>query len=255
MSDLIGAHALDWIVRFTMLGAVAYAVVIIHSEQARTTRLVDRTLCRRLAELLPLPRLGDRGTLMAMLRDIAPGHDLALYTAGESALLIARRPPLEPPGPEEARWMEVHRAALQAGQVVREQECGALVPLRLRDGTLTGALVVGTHKRCRSTTRPERRCVTSPRSWPVSPRWSWHPHHGRWPVLGVHRGAHHPRRPHRRVRRRRAVDRGRHLDHRAAPGRARGLVLCARERARLRQPGRDHASPSLAPGWLRIVRD
>jgi hypothetical protein len=140
------AWVFDWIVRFTFLGAVAYAVFIIHSERARATRLVDLTLCRRLAELLPLPHLGDRGTLMAMLRDFAPRHDLAVYTAGEPALLVARRHPLEPPGPEEARWIEVHRAALQAGQVVREEECGVLVPLRLRDGTLTGAIIVGTHK-------------------------------------------------------------------------------------------------------------
>jgi hypothetical protein len=136
----------DWIMRLTLLGAVAYAVFVIHSERARATRLVDLTFCRRLAELLPLPHLGDRGTMMAMLRDIAPRHDLAVYAAREPVLLIARRHPLEPPGPEEARWVEVHRAALQAGQVARDGECGILVPLRLRDGTLTGALIVGTHK-------------------------------------------------------------------------------------------------------------
>jgi hypothetical protein len=138
--------ALDWIVRLSLLGAAAYALFIIRREQARATRLADLILCRRLAELLPLPHLGDRGTLLAMLRSIAPGHSLAVYTAGEPPLLIARRLHYMPPGAEAALWIEVHRDALLSGQVVREALCGTIVPLRLRNGLLTGAIVIDTRE-------------------------------------------------------------------------------------------------------------
>ncbi len=140
------AWAFDWLVRYAMLAGVAYAIYVIHHERARACAEADRRWCVRLAALLPLPHLGDRGTLLVMLQDVAPEHDFALYAAGEPALLIARRQTSSPLGPEAARWIEVHRDALQGGQVVREPRCGTLVPLRLRDGALTGALIIDTQR-------------------------------------------------------------------------------------------------------------
>jgi hypothetical protein len=146
MSDLTWGEVADWIARFLAFGVAGYAVRVIQRERSDAQRDAELRLRRRLAELLPLPHFGDRGALLGMLRDIAPGYDLALYTAGEPALLVFRRDGLEPPGPEEARWIEVHREALLAGRVVREPACGAIVPLRLRNGALTGALIVATGK-------------------------------------------------------------------------------------------------------------
>ena len=145
MNGTLGS-AFDWLVRYAMLASVAYAIYVIHHERARACAEADRRWCVRLAELLPLPHLGDRGTLLVMLQDVVPEHDLALYAAGEPALLIARRPASSSLGPEAARWIEVHRDALQGGQIVREPGCGTLVPLRLRDGALTGALIVDTQR-------------------------------------------------------------------------------------------------------------
>lgn len=149
MTEAALVQTFDWVVRFAMLGVVTYAVWVIHREKALAARLVDRLVCRRLAELLPLPHVGDRGTLIAMLREIAPAHDIAIYTAGQPALLVARRREHAPPGAEEARFIEVHRDALLGGQIVREPACGTLVPLRLPNGFLTGTIIVATLEKLR----------------------------------------------------------------------------------------------------------
>lgn len=135
----------DWLLRVGLAVGIFYAVSCARRERTQALEEVGVIVQLRLAELLPLPHLGDRGTLVSMLRDIAPGHDLAVYTAGEPPLLVARRSRWEPPGAGEARWIEVHRDALLTGEVVREEHCGTLVPLRLRDGRLVGALIVATH--------------------------------------------------------------------------------------------------------------
>ncbi len=135
---------IDWLLRVAMAAAVIYAVHVVHRERREARDDALLALQWRLMELLPLPHLGDRGTLLAMLDAVAPGHDLALYTAAEPALLVARRHPLAPPGAAEARWVEVHRPALLDGRPVREAGCGTLIPLRLRDGHLAGTLIVAT---------------------------------------------------------------------------------------------------------------
>jgi hypothetical protein len=136
--------ALDWLLRLGMAAAIAYAIHVARRERHDARKDAEVFLHWRLMELLPMPHLGDRGTLLAMLHDLAPDHDLAVYTASEPALLVARRHPLEPPGASEARWVEVHRASLLDGHTVREETCGTLIPLRLRDGRLTGAVIVAT---------------------------------------------------------------------------------------------------------------
>lgn len=146
MNEASMLTAADWLLRAAFVGGIAYALRTTQRERTRAREDAIIALQQRLMELLPLPHLGDRGSLMGMLRDIAPDHDLSIYTAGEPVLLVTRRNPHEPPGAEEARWVEVHRAALSVGQVVYEPRCGTLVPLRLRNGHLAGALIIPTRK-------------------------------------------------------------------------------------------------------------
>lgn len=144
MPDMTCTWPVDLVVRYAMLATVVYAVAVIHRERRFAAREAERSLLARLAELLPLPHLGDHTTLAALLSDIAPGCALAIYSTGEPVLLVFRRDEREPPGRVETRWVEHHREALRAGEIVREQDCGTLIPLPLRDGALVGALLVAT---------------------------------------------------------------------------------------------------------------
>jgi hypothetical protein len=104
---------------------------------------IEMLLDLRLARVLPLPHLGDRGSLLAMLRDFARDRPLALYTTGEPACLVSRRDGSEPPGPAEARFVEIHRQRLATGDLVFDARCGTLIPALTRDGELRAALIVG----------------------------------------------------------------------------------------------------------------
>lgn len=92
--------------------------------------------------LLPLPYEDDRKAVLDLLRDFAPGRELAVYSVGDPPLLVAHRGGENAPGAAQARWIEFHRAALSRGEIVVEEHCGTLVPAFTRTGLWRGVVIV-----------------------------------------------------------------------------------------------------------------
>ena len=140
--------ALDWTLRVAALGAVTYCVRAVHLSLARipTPADVERCVDWRLFELLPLPYLGDRGTLLELLRNIAPGQPRAVFALTDTPLLLVREGGSDAPTPADARWIELHRATLARGEHVHHTPAGTLLPLLTRGGRLSGAIVVAGRK-------------------------------------------------------------------------------------------------------------
>ncbi len=129
-----------------VVAAVAATIIVTIAERLRphAVLLSDLELIvnRRLAELLPLPHLGDRGTLLAMLWQFVPKRSLAVYAVGDPSVLIARRNPNDAPDATDARFIEIHRHRLALGAVVEDPRCGTLIPALTRSGRLTGVVIV-----------------------------------------------------------------------------------------------------------------
>jgi hypothetical protein len=129
-------------------GVGAYCARALRRTIARmpTPEDVERCVQWRLMELVPLPYLGDRSTVLDMLRGVALERPLAVFVMAESPLLIARDGDWDAPVPADARWVELHHETLARGEHVQQKPTGVLVPLLTRDGRLTGVLVVGGHR-------------------------------------------------------------------------------------------------------------
>jgi hypothetical protein len=144
----------DWfvsaglVVGVASVGVGAYCVRVLRRAVARmpTPDDVERCVQWRLMEILPLPYLGDRSTLLDMLHGIAPGRAIAVFITAATPLLLARDGDWEAATPAGACWVELHLAALARGEHVRCEGIGVLVPLRTRDGRLTGAVAVSGHQ-------------------------------------------------------------------------------------------------------------
>lgn len=134
-----------------VVAVVAAAIVVVAAERVRPRAValsaVELIVNRRLAELLPLPHLGDRGTLLAMLWQFVPKRSLALYAVGDPSVLIARRNPNDAPDATDARFIEIHRHRLALGAVVEDPRCGTLIPALTRSGRLTGVVIVAGSER------------------------------------------------------------------------------------------------------------
>jgi hypothetical protein len=133
---LLGSAALLAALASALLLARLLRDPITHSD-------VEQYVDWRLVQLLPVPYLGDRTTLLSLLEKLAPGRPLALYAVDEPHALVAQRHEHGPPAAAEACWIEIHRALLSQGRVVVDERCGTIVPTRDRDGRLRGALIIG----------------------------------------------------------------------------------------------------------------
>lgn len=135
----------------TLVGALVVAVVaatiiVALAERVRPHGValskVELLVNRRLAELLPLPHLGDRGALLAMLWQFVPKRSLAVYAVGDPSVLVARRNQNDAPDASDARFIEIHRHRLALGAVVEDLRCGTLIPALTRSGHLRGVVIV-----------------------------------------------------------------------------------------------------------------
>ena len=128
------------------------AVVILAANdagwRAHKRRFVDKEhldyyIQFRLMQMLPLPYLGDRESLLKIVDRVAPGRPLAICSVADPPLLVIRRAGHEGPHLAVGASIEAHRAELAAGSVVQDGDCGTLIPARTRAGDLRAALVVG----------------------------------------------------------------------------------------------------------------
>ncbi len=140
----------DWLagsafaVGIASTGLGGYCVWALRRALARMPTPVDVERCVewRLMELLPLPHVGDRGTLMLALRVVAPGRPRAVFALGEAPILLARDFAWDTPTPADARWIELHRDDLASGHSVAHERAGVLLPLLTRGGRLTGVVLI-----------------------------------------------------------------------------------------------------------------
>lgn len=140
----------DWLagsafaVGLASTGLGGYCVWALRRALARMPTPVDVERCVewRLMELLPLPHVGDRGTLMLALRAVAPGRPRAVFALGEAPILVARDFAWDTPTPADARWIELHRDDLASGRTVSQDRAGILLPLLTHSGRLTGVVLV-----------------------------------------------------------------------------------------------------------------
>ncbi len=140
-------HVFDWALRAALVGAGAWTLVTVHRLRRISPDEVERFVNRRLMELLPLPHLGDRGALLAMLGQFVPLRSLALYAVGDPTVLVARRNGTDAPDSADARFVEIHRHRLALGAVVTDLRCGTLIPALTRSGQLRGVVIISGQER------------------------------------------------------------------------------------------------------------
>lgn len=103
---------------------------------------IDYYIHFRLMQMLPLPHLGDRQSLINSLSQVAPGRPLALFSVAHPPLLVIRRPGFHEPHTASGALIEAHLEELKAGQIVQDAICGTLIPAVTRYGDLRAAVVV-----------------------------------------------------------------------------------------------------------------
>jgi hypothetical protein len=104
---------------------------------------LDYHLQYRLTQILPLPHLGNRESLLRAVAAIAPGRPLGIYSVAHPPLLVACRDGQDAAGTEAGHRIETHRAELVTGRIVQDQACETLIPALTRFGDLRAALIVG----------------------------------------------------------------------------------------------------------------
>jgi hypothetical protein len=142
-SPSLPSTALPWLL--VALAVIGLALRWTAARSARAASSPRATLAFQdwsAVRLLPLPYEDDRKAVLDLLRDFAPGRELAVYSVGDPPLLVTHRAGENAPGPAQARWIEFHRAALSRGEIVVEPHCGILVPAFTRAGLWRGVVIV-----------------------------------------------------------------------------------------------------------------
>jgi hypothetical protein len=133
------------------VAAVAGVVALLEVRNARWRRRQQRFILReeidhylqlRLMQLLPLPHLGDRESLLKVVERIAPGRPMAICSVADPPLVLILRAGESALHLDVAASVETHRVDLAAGRIVQDDDYGTLVPARTQAGDLRAALVV-----------------------------------------------------------------------------------------------------------------